>query len=1185
MTEILLKIFDGLQRRKRLTMALLFALTGALIVLMSTITYNENINDFIPLSGNEKKALALYQDISGGQRVVTLFHFKDSTTDDRGRLTTAIDTFAHKLTTGVGRHHIKQLTTQVDYDKILGINDFVYANMPLLLNDSDYEAMERKLADKGFVGSQLANDAQMMMMPATSLFSTNIGNDPLGLFAPVMERLQGKQSSMAYDIDNGYIFTMNGRYAVAIMTSPYGTMESANNALLAEYIDSVASATMKGMPDVVIESTGAPIIAVGNAHQIKQDSVLAIAIAVTLILALLIYSFRSWKGLLLIGVSIVFGWLFAMGCMAGVKGEISIIVLGIGSIIIGIAVNYPLHFVAHTAHGGSIREVLKDMIAPLLIGNITTVGAFAALIPLDAPALHDLGLFAAFMLVGTILFVIIFLPQLVKSEEGRVKREEERLSFGKLAAKSPENHRWILGVIAIATLIFGYFSLFTSFDSDMHHINYMSPQQTGLLTSLQASTGVNDTSSVYIVAEGKTWDEALATRQALKHRIDSLCANGVVDKYTDITYFLNSKIEQQRRIDRWNGFWLKHRQEVLSALASEASAYGFSDDAFDGFRAIVDKQYSPLCMEDFKPLTSTLLATSMSKANGDCSVVDILHVGKNDIDQVKSSLNEEIADRGYAFEFMGMNSAIANNLSDNFNYIGYACGLIVFFFLWLSMGRLELALLSFLPMALGWVWILGIMEMCGMQFNIVNIILATFIFGQGDDYTIFMTEGLIDEYGYRRKLLPSYKNSIVISALIMFIGMGSLIVAEHPALHSLAEVTIVGMFTVVLMAWLVPPLIFGWLVKDGNKYRRVPVTMEQLLRTTYSAITYLFQLAYGCLFGVILSLCGRRSERLLHKLICRSMRFDVKHMPGVKTIVRNSHGEDFSRGSICICNHQSMLDPIFLLSLSPNMLIIVGERVWNNPIVHQMFKFARFINVGQPTERFNYKVSKALADGYNVIFFTEAARSSSGRILRFHKGAFELALQNHADILPLYLHGIGDVMPKDSGFGSRGRVTIEIGKRISSDELSALGDDTRAIARAMRRQYIAHYQEMTNEIEDSHYFHHYIIYKYIYKGISVERETKRLLKRYDDYSKWVDIGDAPSSIAILDAGKGQLPLIYALVHPETEVHSYAFDSEDVTIASCVTNLPKNLHIHYAENMARAKQEAKAYNSSLHTHNS
>ena len=44
-------------------------------------------------------------------------------------------------------------------------------------------------------------------------------------------------------------------------------------------------------------------------------------------------------------------------------------------------------------------------------------------------------------------------------------------------------------------------------------------------------------------------------------------------------------------------------------------------------------------------------------------------------------------------------------------------------------------------MAVSWVWILGLMGLTETEFNIVNIILATFIFGQGDDYTIFMTEG------------------------------------------------------------------------------------------------------------------------------------------------------------------------------------------------------------------------------------------------------------------------------------------------------------------------------------------------------------------------------------------------------------------------------------------------------------
>jgi hypothetical protein len=322
-------------------------------------------------------------------------------------------------------------------------------------------------------------------------------------------------------------------------------------------------------------------------------------------------------------------------------------------------------------------------------------------------------------------------------------------------------------------------------------------------------------------------------------------------------------------------------------------------------------------------------------------VVDVIDARDKDLASLESALNERLGEDGYAFDFVRMNSAIANSLSDDFNYIGFACGFIVFLFLWISFGRLELSLLAFLPMALGWIWILGIMSMLDMQFNIVNVILATFIFGQGDDYTIFITDGLINEFAYKKKLLPSYKNSIVISALIMFIGMGSLIVAKHPALHSLAEVTIVGMFTVVLMAWVVPPLIFGWLVKRHGEIRPEPITLSLILR------------------------------KLMHR------------------------GNPYEAGT-------------------------------------------------------------------------------------------------------------------------------------------------------------------------SHYYHDYIIGKYTYKGYGIERETRHLLKQYDDFSQWIDTDKSMDKVSVINAGRGQFSLLYALVHPETQVFSYANDPDDVALAAACEPMPANLHVAYAD---------------------
>ena len=633
----------------------------------------------------------------------------------------------------------------------------------------------------------------------------------------------------------------------------------------------------------------------------------------------------------------------------------------------------------------------------------------------------------------------------------------------------------------------------------------------------------------------------------------------------------------------WNQFWNKHRKQAILALNQFASKYGFSEDAFDGFREIIKKEYKPCAIDHFEPIQSAILNNSFSESTGKCTVVDVIDASNCDVKQIESTLNDAVKGKGYAFDFVGMNSAVASSLSDNFNYIGFACGFIVFLFLWISFGRIELALLAFLPMAMGWIWILGIMYLLGIQFNIVNVILATFIFGQGDDYTIFITDGLINEYAYHKKLLKSYKNSIIISALILFIGMGALIVAKHPALHSLAEVTIVGMFTVVLMAWIVPPLIFEWLVKTNNKLRHTPVTLKQVIRTSCCAVVYYAELAFGCLMGLFIKLFGGKSNKckdFFHRVICKSMRANINHIWGVKSVNHNEVGEKFDKGSMIVCNHQSSLDPMYLLALDPHILIVIGGKVWKNPIVSPLYKLAGFINLDQSIEDLKNDVADAVSCGYNVAILPEDMRSSEHK-QHFHEGALQIAEEIGVDILPIYLHGANHVMPKDNGFISSGQVDVIIGERIGSDRLSEMGSTPSAIANGIHGLCQENLNQMRLSIETSHYFHDYVISKYIYKGAGIERETKRLLKTHDDFSKWIDDyqpDDKTSQVvSVLNAGRGQFSLLLALVHPELIVHSYSNDLDDVALASCCEPLPENLQIFYSDGQKMSEIAASGGN--------
>ncbi len=56
-------------------------------------------------------------------------------------------------------------------------------------------------------------------------------------------------------------------------------------------------------------------------------------------------------------------------------------------------------------------------------------------------------------------------------------------------------------------------------------------------------------------------------------------------------------------------------------------------------------------------------------------------------------------------------------------------------------------------------------------------------------------------------------NSVILSAIIMLFAIGVLILAKHPAMYYLGAVVLVGMFSVVLMAFAVPPMLFYLLDK------------------------------------------------------------------------------------------------------------------------------------------------------------------------------------------------------------------------------------------------------------------------------------------------------------------------------------------------------------------------------------
>ena len=1037
---LFLHIHDWLCAHKGVAALLLAVILALCAISALRLDFQEDITAFLP------REQRVQLEKTEGQEQMAVF-FTGGTLEDKLDAMYAFQDQWNALCPEV------PIEAAADNSQVWEAFDFLSANWPYFLEEADYHRMDSLLADNNFIGRKMAENKEALYS-ANPFFSRYVRTDPLGLYSPVLQRLQAARPQTRLEED--CLFTPDGSTGILFFLSPYGGAESGKNAQLVLTLREVKKLVCDTYPQVSIQSTGGPEVAAENASRIKKDSFLALIVAMLLIGLVLWFSYKRIADVLWILLSIGAGALFALGIMALFKSSISIIVLGIGCTVIGIAVNYPLHYVDHLKYQPNKRKALAEQVNPLLVGNITTVGAFLGLLLLKADALHDFGFLGAMTLVGTIFFVLLFLPVFVPA--AKAPRKTLQLDADRFLTLDPNTRKGLFLGFLGATICLALWASQVRFDANLHNINYMTQEQ----------------------AEG------FALLESLRPNADA--------------FPLPDAQEQEARIALWNAFWQRHA-DLSDKIIDAGLQEGFTAHAFQPFFDALDQDWQVQERTYFRPVD-------------------------------------------FAPE-QGTGDLLVQALSEDFDTIGLLCSLIVLLFLWLSFGSLDLTIISFLPLAVSWIWIQGIMGLTGLQFNIVNIVLATFIFGMGDDYSIFITEGLVYERATGKKILHSYKNAVMLSGLIMFIGIGALVLAKHPAMRSLGLVTVIGMATVVGMAYYLPPLVFRWLTSRNGKPRTTPLSLGALLRTGFIFLNM-------ALWMILLSLITLLMPKglVFHRLIRGVASMAIHCVPGCRYKVYNPHGEDFSKPAIYICNHQSHLDVLALIALQPKLIFMTNDWVWNFPFYGAVLRKAGYFPSSWGLSRNSAHVKKLVAEGYSIVIFPEGTRTIDGRIHRFHRGAFLAAQELGLDILPLCIHGFHYALPKHDFLLRKAGLSLEIGQRISVPA----GADLAAFTREMRHFYMDWYESIRLQRETAAYMAPFVYRQYLYKGHEALQECRKVLRR-SVYAE-IDALDAPS-LEIREAGCGVKALLIALSHPQMQVLAYEAD-EDKYLTASRCQLPANL---------------------------
>lgn len=1022
------------------------------------------------------------------------------------------------------------------------IYNFYYDQLALHL---ELEGAADSLLKPEVVAQQVYENHRKLYTPEGLLFKKFLFRDPFNWMPHFLEKQRAKIGSKSISV-------IDGRFALADSSLVFRATLTEKFVLaddkleqLTEYENWLTDFSLKN--GIAVDYFTPSRIALENARQVKRDTWLTLIVSLSIILILLFAYYRKASIPFFFLLPGAFGVFFSLGTIGWIHPQITGLALGAGAVVIGIIMDYSFHFFTHLKHTGSIKETLEEIAHPLLIGCLTTVMAFGALVFANSVILHDFGLFAALSLIGTAIGVLIILPQFLPSAwVTHFARKKNGPSNNRKPWKIPKKWGLLITVSATLFALFGVSDV--RFEDDLDKLNHYPAH---IKEAEEKFTGFasEDDKRVFVAVKGNTLNDALQKSESLEQTLHSQQAKGTVKDYLSISSYMLSADELTTRWMQWRLFWSTREHALFKQLDALSEELGYTEIAFSRFKQLVQTKPEIVQPEEF-PFVAELFTRLVQASEKEVAILTVVTASKSGLSALKTALDKNpdlvVLDRS------DLAMRMVETVEEDFNYILLVSSLLVFVVLLINFGRIELTLITFFPMILSWVWILGFAGWMGIHFNLINVVVTTFIFGLGDDFAIFVTEGKLAKYVSGKKSLGSFTTGIILSAITTIVGTGVLVLAQHPAIHSIGLISIVGLLSILFISLVVQPLLFDFFISDRTQKGKAPLTLSGLLISLFAFSFFLV----GCtiIFTILLLFkiipFGQKKLKLfMHHILKWFTWAQVYIMFNVKKEIINRELLDYSKPSLIIANHQSFIDILVMIMLNPKVVIMTNKWVYNSPFFGAAVRYADYLPASEGYDRLMMKMKELVADGYSIMIFPEGTRSKTEELGRFHKGAFYLAEELGLDIQPILLHGFHFTMSKSDYLLKNGILTIQPLPRISKDDLSFgnnYAERTKKISQYIKQEYAA----LQVRRKDPEYIGRQLLYNYLFKSPVIEwyfRIKYRLESKH--YAHYNELIGNRTRIYDLGCGLGFLAYYLKCAQPKRRITGLDYDEEKITLAN------------------------------------
>ena len=708
-------------------------------------------------------------------------------------------------------HYVSNVLYKLEPETAINALNFVLEHVPSFIDTSAYHDFDEALEPES-IETQMWVNYEQMMADETGDLTKAIMYDPLNLRAVVLgDVLQGAVGGL--NLIDGHLFCPDSTVALAYLAPSFRSLDSGSSTAFSRMLKRTQKEFEASHPGVKVHAHGDPIGSVSNAGRIKSDLMVTVGISLVLILLLIGLCFRSFPFIWKLLLPILYGMAFSLACIYWIKGGMSLMALGLGAIVLGVAISYTLHVLIHHFFVGDPEKMLRDESTPVFLGCITTVGAFCSLLFTESDLLRDFGMFASFALLGSTMFSLIFLPHFLPT----IKADSHNKTFRRISRLNNlpfDRKPWFLVLIAVIVVIGIIFSPKVKFDSDLRNLDYNSPEEE-VAENLYNEKNNDGFYHLYFATVSTDIDEALEADKSLMVILDSLKRQGAVHNYTDvIPKLFVTQADQERRIAAWNAYWTEERKAyAIDQVDKGAYNFGLDPMMFYDFKDLLDTDYEAASLLESGVVPDNLLGNFI-ECNADNQYMVFTDVSM-DFDGKDIATDALVLNpKTFVLEPFYYCKSMVEVVNDDFNIAVWISSLFVLLILLVSFRNIITALLSFLPMVLSWFMVQGYMAIIGLEFNLVSIIISTFIFGVGVDYSIFITEGLLSQARTgNNDVLTWHKVAIFFSAVILVIVVSSLLFAVHPAIRSIGLSTLIGMASTIMISYALQPFAFWQLMK------------------------------------------------------------------------------------------------------------------------------------------------------------------------------------------------------------------------------------------------------------------------------------------------------------------------------------------------------------------------------------